>query len=139
MNFGQAAGFIRHATAFQLAAGLPAVPEDAEVAWVLDLYLAGLEAGHPVDPERLLTEHPAIAEPEEVGTFGGARAGIRNLKENAAVFPLRQLGVFGFVNIHHSLSAFGLVQIAAHDHEGSMLVVKNKWVPPVINFLPAMQ
>ncbi len=40
-----------------------ATPDDAEVAWVLDLYLAGIEAGRPADPERLLAEHPAIAEP----------------------------------------------------------------------------
>ena len=30
-------------------------------ARVLDEYLAGLEAGRPADPERLLAEHPAIA------------------------------------------------------------------------------
>ena len=35
--------------------------EDAEVARVLDEYLADLEAGRPADPERLLAEHPAIA------------------------------------------------------------------------------
>jgi eukaryotic-like serine/threonine-protein kinase len=37
-------------------------PDDAEVARVLDLYLAGIEAGRPADPERLLAEHPAIAD-----------------------------------------------------------------------------
>ena len=35
--------------------------EDAEVARVLEAYLAELEAGRPADPERLLAEHPAIA------------------------------------------------------------------------------
>ncbi len=37
------------------------VSEDAEVARVLDEYLADLEAGRPADPDRLLAEHPAIA------------------------------------------------------------------------------
>ena len=37
------------------------ISEDAEVARVLDEYLAGLEAGRPADPDRLLAEHPAIA------------------------------------------------------------------------------
>jgi serine/threonine-protein kinase len=36
-------------------------PQDAEVARVLDEYLAGLEAGRPADPDRLLAEHPTIA------------------------------------------------------------------------------
>ncbi len=36
--------------------------DDAEVARVLDLYLADLEAGRPADPERLLADHPAIAD-----------------------------------------------------------------------------
>ncbi len=35
--------------------------DDAEVARVLDEYLAGLEAGRSADPGRLLAEHPAIA------------------------------------------------------------------------------
>jgi serine/threonine-protein kinase len=35
--------------------------EDAEVARVLDEYLAELEAGRPADPDRLLADHPAIA------------------------------------------------------------------------------
>ena len=35
--------------------------QDAEVARVLDEYLADLEAGRPADPDRLLAEHPAIA------------------------------------------------------------------------------
>ncbi|MHB1560919.1 MAG: serine/threonine-protein kinase, partial [Isosphaeraceae bacterium] len=35
--------------------------EDAEVARVLDEYLAALEAGRPADPGRLLAEHPEIA------------------------------------------------------------------------------
>ena len=38
-----------------------AAPEDAEVARVLDSYLAAIETGRPADPERLLAEHPAIA------------------------------------------------------------------------------
>jgi serine/threonine-protein kinase len=38
-----------------------AVSDDAEVAQVLDAYLAELEAGRPADPERLLAQHPAIA------------------------------------------------------------------------------
>jgi serine/threonine protein kinase/tetratricopeptide (TPR) repeat protein len=39
-----------------------ATPEDAEVARVLDVYLAELEAGRLADPNRLLAEHPAIAD-----------------------------------------------------------------------------
>jgi hypothetical protein len=39
-----------------------AAPDDAEVAAVLDAYLAAIEAGRAADPERLLAEHPAIAE-----------------------------------------------------------------------------
>ncbi len=35
---------------------------DAELARVLEAYLADLEAGQPVDPEKLLAEHPALAE-----------------------------------------------------------------------------
>jgi serine/threonine protein kinase/tetratricopeptide (TPR) repeat protein len=35
--------------------------QDAEVARVLDAYLADLEAGRAADPARLLAEHPAIA------------------------------------------------------------------------------
>ncbi|HUE69396.1 MAG TPA: serine/threonine-protein kinase [Pirellulaceae bacterium] len=35
--------------------------EDAKVARILDDYLADLERGRPVDPQRLLAEHPAIA------------------------------------------------------------------------------
>src|SRR5262245_47382144 len=36
--------------------------EDAELARVLDAYLADLEAGRPVDPNQVVAEHPAIAE-----------------------------------------------------------------------------
>ena len=36
--------------------------DDSEVARVLDAYLAGLEAGRPVNPRQLLAEHPAIAD-----------------------------------------------------------------------------
>jgi hypothetical protein len=35
---------------------------DAELTHILEVYLADLEAGHPVDPDRLLAEHPAIAD-----------------------------------------------------------------------------
>jgi hypothetical protein len=35
---------------------------DAELARVLEAYLAGLEAGRPVDPERLIAEHPSLAD-----------------------------------------------------------------------------
>ncbi len=35
---------------------------DAELARVLEAYLADLEAGRPVDPDRLLAEHPDLAE-----------------------------------------------------------------------------
>jgi eukaryotic-like serine/threonine-protein kinase len=37
--------------------------DESEVARVFDAYLAGLEAGRAVDPERLLNDHPDIAEP----------------------------------------------------------------------------
>ena len=37
------------------------VAEDAELALVLEAYLADIEAGRPADPERLLAAHPAIA------------------------------------------------------------------------------
>jgi serine/threonine-protein kinase len=36
--------------------------DESEVARVFDAYLAELEAGRPVDPARLLADHPAIAE-----------------------------------------------------------------------------
>ena len=35
---------------------------DAELARALEAYLGAVEAGRPVDPERLAAEHPAIAE-----------------------------------------------------------------------------
>jgi len=35
---------------------------DAELGRVLEAYLADLQAGRPVDPEKLLAEHPALAE-----------------------------------------------------------------------------
>jgi hypothetical protein len=37
--------------------------DESEVARVFDAYLADLEAGRPVDPARLLADHPDIAEP----------------------------------------------------------------------------
>jgi serine/threonine-protein kinase len=36
--------------------------DESEVARVFDAYLADLEAGRPVDPKRLLAEHPEIAD-----------------------------------------------------------------------------
>jgi WD40 repeat protein/serine/threonine protein kinase len=39
-----------------------ATPQDAELAQVLDGYLADIEAGRAIDANRLLAEHPAIAE-----------------------------------------------------------------------------
>ena len=39
---------------------------DAELGRILEAYLADLEAGRPVDPERLLAEHPSLAEPAAV-------------------------------------------------------------------------
>jgi serine/threonine protein kinase/tetratricopeptide (TPR) repeat protein len=44
------------------AAGRTDDPDDAELASVLEAYLADLEAGRPADPERVLTEHPTIAD-----------------------------------------------------------------------------
>ena len=35
--------------------------DESEVARVFDSYLADLEAGRAVDPERLIADHPAIA------------------------------------------------------------------------------
>ncbi len=35
---------------------------DAELGRILEAYLADLEAGRPVDPDRLLAEHPSLAE-----------------------------------------------------------------------------
>ncbi|MGO9467716.1 MAG: hypothetical protein ACLQVF_26570, partial [Isosphaeraceae bacterium] len=37
--------------------------EEAELAQVLESYLAQLEAGRPADPERLITAHPELARP----------------------------------------------------------------------------
>jgi serine/threonine protein kinase len=37
-------------------------PDDAELARVLDAYLADLEAGRTVDPNQVVAEHPAIAD-----------------------------------------------------------------------------
>jgi tRNA A-37 threonylcarbamoyl transferase component Bud32/tetratricopeptide (TPR) repeat protein len=37
-------------------------PVDLEVGRIFDAYLAELEAGAPADPERLLAEHPALAD-----------------------------------------------------------------------------
>jgi len=39
-----------------------AASEDAELARVLEACLAGLEAGLHIDPDRLVAEHPAIAD-----------------------------------------------------------------------------
>jgi serine/threonine protein kinase/Tfp pilus assembly protein PilF len=44
------------------AAGRADDPDDAELASVLDAYLADLEAGRPADPDRVVAEHPAIAD-----------------------------------------------------------------------------
>jgi serine/threonine protein kinase/Flp pilus assembly protein TadD len=44
-----------------LATGV-ASEADAELAKVLESYLAAMEAGHPPDPEKVLGEHPAIAD-----------------------------------------------------------------------------
>jgi tetratricopeptide (TPR) repeat protein len=64
----------------------PVTPEDAELARVLDGYLAAVEAGQAPDPERLRAEHPAIAErlraclaslrlvEQAAASFGGAAA-----------------------------------------------------------------
>jgi len=41
----------------------PETGQESEVARILDAYLAEVEAGRPVDPGRLLAEHPAIAGP----------------------------------------------------------------------------
>ncbi len=38
-------------------------PEESALARVLESYLAGLEAGCPVDPERLIAAHPELAGP----------------------------------------------------------------------------
>ncbi len=40
----------------------PETPEDAELARVLDGYLADLEAGKPSDLDKVLAEHPSIAD-----------------------------------------------------------------------------
>ncbi len=45
------------------SAGLPATAEDdSEALRVLDSYLAGIEAGQPADPHKLLGDHPALAD-----------------------------------------------------------------------------
>jgi serine/threonine-protein kinase len=36
--------------------------DDSELGRILEAYLADLEAGRPVDPERLLAEHPSLAD-----------------------------------------------------------------------------
>ena len=41
----------------------PARPDEAEVARVLEAYLADLEAGRPADPDRLIAAHPELAGP----------------------------------------------------------------------------
>jgi hypothetical protein len=38
-------------------------PEETALARVLESYLAGLEAGRPADPERLIADHPELAGP----------------------------------------------------------------------------
>jgi serine/threonine protein kinase/WD40 repeat protein len=38
------------------------VSEDIEATLVYDAYRASVEAGHPADPEKLLAEHPALAD-----------------------------------------------------------------------------
>ena len=38
-------------------------PEESALARVLESYLAGLEAGRPADPERLIAAHPELAGP----------------------------------------------------------------------------
>src|SRR6266850_1049346 len=79
-------------------------------------------------------KHPTIAEFEKVGTLGGPRPGIGNLIENAAIFPLQQIGPLRLVNIHYSLAAFRLVQVPAQHHERPILVLENEWITPVIDF-----
>ncbi len=49
-----------------------AAEENDELVRVLDAYLAGVDAGRPVDPEELIAEHPGIADRlrECLGVFG---------------------------------------------------------------------
>jgi tetratricopeptide (TPR) repeat protein len=39
----------------------PGTDDDSEVVRILDAYLSGIEAGQPADPEKLLADHPALA------------------------------------------------------------------------------
>jgi hypothetical protein len=46
-----------------LAGRILGAEDDSEVVRVLDAYLSGIEAGQPADPDKLLADHPALAEP----------------------------------------------------------------------------
>src|SRR5262249_17914667 len=84
-------------------------------------------------------QDPTIANVEKIWAFRGPRFGIGQLKKNAAIFPFGQLGIFRFVNIDDGLPAFRVVEVTAQHHEGSMLVLKNKWIAPFINFCSSVQ
>jgi tetratricopeptide (TPR) repeat protein len=66
------------------AAGRPSgpAPEDPELARVLEGYLAEAEAGRAPDPERLLAEHPALAD-----RLHACLAGLQLVEEAAPNFP----------------------------------------------------
>jgi len=74
--------------------------DESEVARVFDAYLADVEAGRVADPERLLAEHPAIAEQlraclevmqlaDQMANGSGAELGERPAaRSGASVLPL---------------------------------------------------
>jgi serine/threonine protein kinase len=73
--------------------------QDAELARVLEACLADIEAGKPVDPGRLVAEHPSIADRLQtclitLNLVQQAAAGLAGRGENEAVVPVGRLGDF---------------------------------------------
>lgn len=84
-------------------------------------------------------EDPVIADLEKVGAFDVANVGIGMLKKNAAIDPLGEGRVLGFVDVDDGLAAFALVEVAAADEKGFARVVKDKGIAPFVDFAVAME
>ncbi len=72
-------------------AGPPAGAEDdSEALRILDAYLSGIEAGRPADPDKLLADHPELADPLRAYFKVMHLAG--RLAEDSAAWPERRPG-----------------------------------------------